>query len=121
MKKREKKRRLLEERMKENEAKHEDTILGGEVDHHDYIEDISDAEVTEIDTSPTQFKTKSEDIRTVDLSQLGDLFSEYQSSSSSSQVFAKKSIPTTTAIAAAPPPQQQLQTLQQQQHPHQQQ
>ena len=53
----------------------------------------------------------------MDLSQLGDLFSEYQSSSSSSQVFAKKSIPTTTAIAAPPP--QQLQTLQQQQ-PHQQ-
>ena len=66
MKKREKKRRLMEmeERMKENELKHEEnheeSILGGDVDHHEYIEDISDAEATEVDTSPTQFKTKSE-------------------------------------------------------------
>ena len=88
---------------------------------NDYIQDISEPEDnTAVDISPntsakysSPSKTKSEDIQTVDLSQLGDLFSqEYPQLNSSSQenssshVFAKKSIPTTSS--------QQQQQLQQQ-------
>lgn len=88
---------------------------------NDYIQDISEPEDnTAVEISPntsTKYsspsKTKSEDIQTVDLSQLGDLFSqEYPQLNSSSQenssshVFAKKSIPTTSS-------QQQHQVIQQ--------
>ena len=109
-------------------------------DHHrdnsdldnDYIQDISEPEDnTAVEISPntsakysSPSKTKSEDIQTVDLSQLGDLFSqEYphqnsssQENTSSSHVFAKKSIPTTSSQQ-----QQQLQQHQVIQQPQQQQ
>ena len=98
---------------------------------NDYIQDISEPEDnTAVEISPntsTKYsspsKTKSEDIQTVDLSQLGDLFSqEYPQLNSSSQenssshVFAKKSIPTTSSQQ-----QQQLQQHQVVQQPQQQQ
>ena len=124
MKKREKKRKMqeLEERLKEShdqEIKNEKIVPDVEEsdhEHNDFIEDISDTEEAEgvsPNTSQADYtspnKTKSEDIRTVDLSQLGDLFSEYPPNSSAeaaaSQVFAKKSIPTQS---------QQQQLLQQQ-------
>ena len=136
MKKREKKRKMqeLEERLKEShdqEIKNEKIVPDVEEsdhEHNDFIEDISDTEEAEEvspNTSQADYtspnKTKSEDIRTVDLSQLGDLFSEYPPNSSAeavaSQVFAKKSIPTQSQ-------QQQLlqqQLLQQQQQQAQQQ
>ena len=105
LKKREKRRRLqeLEERLKENhEIKHENDDIDLDVDF------VPDNDISDLDdnpepepvkppaatgSSPYKQREKSEDIRTVDLSQLGDLFSEYPQSGSQSQVYAKKSIP----------------------------
>ena len=126
MKKREKKRRLLEERLKESEnnIKHEEAEA--ESDHgfapcDQYIEDMSENEEDANTEQQNQNNSntsqdKSEDIRTVDLSQLGDLFQDYQNTGaniSQSQVFAKKSIPATSQ-------QQQQQLLLQQQQQQQQ-
>ena len=122
-KKREKRRKLLEleERLKENhEIKHEN-------DDNDLDDDyVPDNDISDLDDNPEPVKTsgsspykqreKSEDIRTVDLSQLGDLFPEYPPAGSQSQVFAKKSIPTPGTQTSS----QQQQQLQQQQQQHQQ-
>ena len=125
LKKREKRRRMQEERHKETiEIKLEESLNTSAHDN-DYIEDISEAEdepeTDPIATEPSpgdntaQYQTKSGDIRTVDLSQLGDLFPEYQQQQvNNPYVFAKKSNPT------AAEDQQQLQHQQQQQHQHQQ-
>ena len=136
LKKREKRRRLqeLEERLKENhEIKHENDDIDLDVDF------VPDNDISDLDdnpepepvkppaatgSSPYKQREKSEDIRTVDLSQLGDLFSEYPQSGSQSQVYAKKSIPppgTTTHgnntqhLQEQQHHQQQLQQQQQQQ------
>ena len=138
MKRREKRRRLEAAGRLRETVKSEEKIVPEPHHHHennsdldnDYIQDISEPEDNTEETSPntsakysSPSKTKSEDIQTVDLSQLGDLFSqEYpqqntsssQPNSSSSQVFAKKSIPTTTSQ------QQQPQVIQQQQQQQQQ-
>ena len=122
-KKREKRRKLLEleERLKENhEIKHEN-------DDNDLDDDyVPDNDISDLDDNPEPVKTsgsspykqreKSEDIRTVDLSQLGlgDLFPEYPTAGSQSQVFAKKSIPP-PGTQTSSQPQQQLQPQQQQQ------
>ena len=135
LKKREKRRRQLEEqqRLREVRSEQQESDLD-----NDYIQDISEPEDNTAEISPNtsaQFssptKSKSEDIRTVDLAQLGDLFSqEYpqHSSNSSSQqpssrVFAKKSIPTSQQQQQAQLQQHQViqQQPQQQQHHQQQQ
>ena len=101
MKKREKKKRMLEEINRNEESDHDNV-------HNDYIQYISDDEDPPGNTSQySPSKSKSEDIRTVDLSQLGDINWDYQSTSS--HVFAKKSIPTSEQ-------QQQLQQQQMMQH-----